>query len=240
MLFRSDAVVTAWSTRPPWKYSARLNRIADGAGGLSAAGRGAGNLRFLHAELVGSPALAVLDAPVAAGWLCPSAARPLEPYFLSNMDFAGWRLVSPDIVSAPAALAGGRTVGRFPDAWGPVYPRHGFVLQAETRRAAAVIAQRAADISTHGGAGHVYRQLGSGCGRGCEGPVPVRENDAAGGRWQLLFPGRGACRVFGDADALPAHDMREQYAWHLWRPYRCCEPRGQKLLGTFSLAGDAP
>ena len=43
--------------------------------------------------------------------------------------------------------------------WGSVYPRSGFVMQTADDRAAAVGAQRVADIITRMGESHVYREV---------------------------------------------------------------------------------
>ncbi|EKP6830945.1 TraU family protein, partial [Escherichia coli] len=43
--------------------------------------------------------------------------------------------------------------------WGSVYHRSGFVMQSDDDRAAAVGAQRVADIITRMGESHVYREV---------------------------------------------------------------------------------
>ena len=122
--------------------------------------------------------------------------------------------------------------------WGPLYPRAGFVQQAHDYKAAAVVAQRVADLVTRRGQAHVYRPLLGRGGRGEWPPGAVLEGDAGTHRWQPLSPRGGSCSVFAAASA-PAGVVdplggnvaaNGAYAWNLWRPYRCCARRGQWLL----------
>lgn len=226
-----DVVVLAYSERSPWRVEralhARLGRaLALGGGG---AGLGEGGVRFYQASVVGSPALEVMrSTPVLP--LCSSAAQALVPYFLSAADSLRWRFVS--VEGGIQTARSGRFIGSGGDVWGPLMPRDGFIVQEHATKAAAVIAQRAADIVVRPGQGHVYQHLGNDCGKGCSGPPPLQENSAEGGKWQRLYPSRAPCGVFGDTRKHPVDygDGTESYAWHLWRPYRCCEPLGQKLL----------
>ena len=123
--------------------------------------------------------------------------------------------------------------------WGPVYPRTGFVQQHHDYKAGAVAAQRVADLVTRRRQPHVYRPLPRRTGRGRWPPGPVVEGDADTHRWQPLAPRTGACAVFAGSAAPPAGTVDPlggnvsacgAYAWNLWRPYRCCARRGQRLL----------
>lgn len=232
-----DALVLAYTDSSPWapaRAAARLTPDWLGGGGASASDEGV-DLRFHKVDIFGSPALTAIDA-LPHALHCRSVADPLSPYFFSDADFIGWRLGLPDSLHPDAFLPGRRLIGSLGNIWGAVFPRSGFVLQADRPKAAAVAAQRAADIVTRRGQSHVYRPMLGGCGDGCDPPEELNENDAGSGKWQMLYPKVGKCEVFGDdADwsrGRYAGDGR--YAWHLWRPYRCCSKRGQRFLRSVS------
>jgi integrating conjugative element protein (TIGR03756 family) len=64
------------------------------------------------------------------------------------------------------------------------------------------------------------------------------EKNARTGTWQMLAPRRESnCGVFGTNDLASAAgwgggrvDPQGDYVWNLWRPYQCCERRGQTFL----------
>ncbi len=94
----------------------------------------------------------------ASGYVCPGATVPLVPYFLSTLDAIGWRHGIPEQVYPEALVPGLREVGGIfsGDMWGNLYPRSGFLHQTDDYKTAAVIAQRAGDITTRIGQLHVY------------------------------------------------------------------------------------
>ena len=233
--YRPDLVVTAHDGRSPWAYAQQLTRVfpAWGGGRRTRGDNPQSTLGFKRVEVIGSPA-AALRIPE----LCPSICRPWQPYYLSAADWLGWRLAIPEQWHPDALLPGRRRIVDGADDWGAVYPRHGFVLQTDDRKLAAVAAQRAADIVTRSAQSRVYRHAGGSCGAGCQGPGPLWEGDAASGLWQPLEPARGPCRIFGGKPSGPVA-ADGGYAWHLWRPYRCCRPRGQRLLTVIDF-GAAP
>ena len=70
-------------------------------------------------------------------------------------------------------------------------------------------------------------------------PGPLFETRCATGWFQMLVPNRPkVCEAFGRDDrAGPSWaegkvDPAGDYAWTLWRPYRCCRVRGQVLLSV--------
>ena len=180
------------------------------------------------------------------GFLCPVAgARPLFPHFVSGLDALAWRGEIPEILYPASLLPGLREIGQWPlHSWGSVYPRSGWVTQTDEPKAAAVLAQRAGDIVTRVGQPHVYVPVGTGGTTSAGGmrvwlpPYPLDERDDRGGKWQMLSPiAEGACRRFGTNDlaALTSWgggrvDPGGDYAWNLWRPYRCCSEEGLFLL----------
>ncbi len=121
--------------------------------------------------------------------------------------------------------------------WSNIYPRSGFLTQVHDYKAGATIAQRSADIVTRTGQPHVYTPLVASRRDGYWPPGPVIEGDASTHRWQMLTPKMThSCRVWPDRGITDTYadrlDDGGDYAWTLWRPYRCCQRRGQTLLYT--------
>ena len=69
-------------------------------------------------------------------------------------------------------------------------------------------------------------------------PGPLIEKDHSTGTWQMLVPTpESTCDVFGTNDLASSSgwgggrvDSAGDYAWNLWRPYKCCRRRGQWFL----------
>lgn len=137
--------------------------------------------------------------------------------------------------------------GRF----GNVYPRVGSLMQNDPYKASTVFAQRAADIVTDSSALHIYDFLGEEDSKdGWWPPGQVKEWTSEEGKWQMLYPmAESECHIFGDESTkkeapLDSTNSQEQnydgyqhrrsengnYAWQLWRPYSCCEKKGQVFL----------
>jgi integrating conjugative element protein (TIGR03756 family) len=128
-----------------------------------------------------------------------------------------------------------RELGQPGDLWGNIYPRSGFLTQVHDYKTAATTAQRSADIVTRTGQPHVYTPLVAASRDGYWPPGPVQEGDASTHRWQRLTPNMSnSCRVWPDRGIADTYsdrlDAGGDYAWSLWRPYRCCQRRGQTLL----------
>jgi len=235
--FVPEAVVTAYGSvaAHPWAELGRLLSVSGGLdGGTPAKGggsRGSTAYRFKLAEVVGSPGLAWLDALDLPTTVCEAQSTALRPYFVSTTDPV-WRL---DVAQVPWTVLnilrrvkepglGGRL-------WGPVYPRSGAVQQGDDYRAAAVVAQRAADVVTRRRQWqHVYSALAGRNRTGQWGPPPVREGAQGNHKWQPLVPEIGSCAIFGDGEEPTGQSEAGAYAWNLWRPYECCARRGQVLV----------
>jgi integrating conjugative element protein (TIGR03756 family) len=193
------------------------------------------NLQFKNADVIGHPALA---APVfnrfmgQMGYTCSSPATALMPYLLSTLDAVMWRSGLPESFYPEALTPGLREVGSTMGAnmWGNVYPRSGFVTQVDDYKAAAVVAQRAADVVTRTGQIHVYQPMTARASPGYWPPSPVTENTGTRNhKWQQLTPSLStSCAVFPDSPNPIATDGN--YAWALWQPYSCCKRRGQTFL----------
>ena len=195
------------------------------------------NLVFREVDAIGFP-LRLLPVP---GFSCRSQARPFMPHFQSAVDALSWRSAVPEMLYPASTVPGLREVGTWPaHTWGSVYPRTGWIVQPDPPKAAAVTAQRSADIVTRSGQPHVYLALSgaSASGQRLWPPGPLVEGDARSGTWQRLHPVSDTdCRVFGTSDLHSPRgwgggqvDAEGDYAWSLWRPYRCCRRRGQWFL----------
>lgn len=244
-----DAVVTAYSAagQNPWTELGSIVSLVPGSdGGTLARGastRASTGLRFKQAEVVGSPGIAWVQALNLGTTICEPGPTAMVPYYVSSLDPV-WRT---DTLQAPATLV--NLLRKVPASgltgptWGPVYPRGGFVEQLHDYKAAAVVAQRAADIVTRprtGGAQllHVYRSMAWGDRDGQWRPDAVREGNQSTHKWQPLVPKPESCSIFEDSTTVfsglvdPLGDMVSAtggYAWQLWRPYECCRDRGKLL-----------
>lgn len=193
-----------------------------------------GDVRFFESNVFGHP----LDAlPLeTGGLLCQSVSQPGKRYYQSALDALAWRVAPFESTRPEALVPGRREIGSsIAGSWGAVYPRSGFVTQQSPAKAAAVIAQRACDIVVGPRLQHVAFEL--------ESPEPyttvptyLDERDPATGLWQMISPKIDrTCGLFGLGDPnwdVGRIDESRASIWNLWRPYECCEPRGQIYLGA--------
>lgn len=239
-----DAVVSSYMNtgQNPWTDVAFMsppNPTALGGGDGTTNQPHENNLaKFRNADVIGHPGTLFADFVAQLGWSCKAAGRPLQPYLLSTLDTIAWRYNIPEMFYPESLIPGRREIGSrlALNLWGNVYPRGGFLHQVDDYKASAVVAQRAGDIVTRRGQPHVYRPL-----LARELPVledldgywpaeELVEGDATTGKWQELVPTlRSTCAVFPNND-LHVQATDGGYAWALWRPYRCCERKGQVLL----------
>lgn len=243
-----DAVVSSYSStgENPWTDIAALspaNPSAQGGGNATTSEKRENNLaRFKNTDVVGHPGITLLNEFASGnGYVCPGAATSFRPYLLSTFDTLAWRHNIPESLYPESLIPGMREVGSLTSGnnWGHVYPRGGFLHQANDYKAAAVIAQRAGDIVTRRDQPHVYQPMlppERAVVDEQDGYWPAGalvEGDATTGKWQELVPTLSAsCAVFPNSDLhLQASDGG--YAWSLWRPYSCCERQGQIFLGSF-------
>ncbi|AKG68264.1 integrating conjugative element protein, PFL_4710 family [Serratia fonticola] len=235
-----NAVVSSYAQtgENPWSEVAMLGTgipgVAEGGGhNEQKRVQRKDNLRFKNADAIGHPALA---APSfnnflgVMGYTCPSSATAFVPYFLSTLDALMWRTGLPESLYPEALTPGLREVGSSLNMWGNVYPRSGFVTQVDDYKAAAVVAQRTADIITRTGQVHVYNPMTASKREGYWPPGSVTENTGTKNhKWQRLAPSiSSSCAVFPDNSNPIAADGA--YAWALWQPYSCCQKRGQRFL----------
>ncbi|MDA3922332.1 MAG: TIGR03756 family integrating conjugative element protein [Salinisphaera sp.] len=240
--YMPDLVVSVYhrTGHNPWPVVAPLappNGLSQEAGNRAKrdASRHHSNLRFKNADAIGDPAAAGFALLSSVGFTCHSAATPFKPYYLSVDDPLAWRSGIPESAYPESLIPGARTIGQPGDHWGHVYPREGFVTQANDYKASAVIAERVADIVTRSGQPHVYLPLVAQAQPGWWPPGAAREGDASTHEWQRLQPDQSqSCHVFPDRGPLASFQgdipADQAYVWTLWRPYSCCKRRGQMLI----------
>lgn len=236
-----DAVVSAYANtgENPWaEVSAMGSPNANAqAGNDGTTNHNAENniTKFKEADVIGHPGAVVFGRFASSfGYSCHGATTPLVPYMISTLDTLAWRYGVPESVYPEALTPGMREVGGTlsGDLWGSVYPRSGFIHQTDDFKAAAVIAQRAGDITTRNGQPHVYQPMLAMAEPGYWPAGELREGEAATGKWQQLTPTMSpSCAVF-PSPGPNADAVDEAYAWALWRPYSCCERKGQTFLGS--------
>ncbi|WP_175687304.1 TIGR03756 family integrating conjugative element protein [Burkholderia multivorans] len=236
-----DAVVSSYSNtgQNPWTEVALMsvpNPIAQAGGDGTTNQDYENNLaKFKNADVIGHPASAVFSKfASASGYTCEGAATAFMPYLLSTLDTVAWRYNVPESVYPEALIPGMREIGSrvTMNLWGAVYPRGGFLHQTDDYKSGAVVAQRAGDIVTRSGQIHVYQPLLASAHDGYWPAGALIEGDASTGKWQELTPTLSTtCAVFPNSN-VHVQATQGDYAWALWRPYACCERRGQVFLGS--------
>ena len=188
---------------------------------------------FKEAEVIGNPALAVIDHNP---FMLSSAATPLTPYFQSMLDAAMWRGLTLAAMPEKVVAAGQdmiRRIGVFPITWGGAFPIEGSTNAGNDAKAAAVIAQRAVNMLSLIVPLHVYAPLSNNCGQGCSADS-FHENDEHT-QFQRIYPDpETTCEIFGKTlnyrDGL-YKDTNGAYVWIVWRHYRGCVQGDGKFIG---------
>ncbi|WP_110972528.1 TIGR03756 family integrating conjugative element protein [Pseudomonas huaxiensis] len=241
-----DAVVSSYAStgENPWQparhYSPVSNDARSGGGGTTSHSYENVLSKFKNADVIGHPAGAMFSQFAnRSGYVCAGAGTPLTPFYLSTLDSIAWRFNIPEAVFPEALTPGLREIGSrsSQNLWGAIYPRGGFLHQVDDYKAAAVVAQRAGDIVTRRGQAHVYQPLLAKPKDGYWPAGPLQESDANSGTWQELTPTLSkTCTTFPHTDPQ-VQAQRGDYAWTLWRPYSCCERKGQTYLGCTDFEG---
>ncbi len=236
-----DAVVSSYSNtgENPWvevRAMSMPNPTAQGGGDGTTNEEHENNLaKFKNADVIGHPGATIFGQFVSQlGYSCDGAGTAFMPYLLSTLDTVAWRYNIPESVYPESLIPGMREIGTRLglNLWGNVYPRGGFLHHVDDYKAAAVVAQRAGDIVTRRGQLHVYQPLLANASAGYWPAGALMESDASTGKWQELTPRlSSSCAVFPHND-VRIQAQRGDYAWALWRPYSCCERRGQVFLGS--------
>jgi integrating conjugative element protein (TIGR03756 family) len=220
----------------PWSlmamFSPQTSFAKSGGNSTNSDDRTQSNLVFKNTDAIGHPGTVAFDALASGfGYSCSGGSTPFRPYFLSTLDTVAWRQGIPEMVYPQALIPGVRELKRTGDLWGNIYPRSGFANQVHDYKAAALMAQRTADLVTRRGQPHVYSSLSPSRRAGYWPPPPVMEGDEDTHKWQMLRPSMSSsCRVWPDrgiTDPYGSRISREgNYVWSLWRPYECCKRRG--------------
>jgi integrating conjugative element protein (TIGR03756 family) len=236
-----DAVVSSYSNtgENPWvevRAMSMPNPTAQGGGDGTTNEEHENNLaKFKNADVIGHPGATIFSQFVnQLGYTCAGAGTAFMPYLLSTIDTVAWRYNIPESLYPEALIPGLREIGTRTglNLWGAVYPRGGFLHHVDDHKAAAVVAQRAGDIVTRRGQVHVYQPLLANASPGYWPAGALVESDASTGKWQELTPTlRSTCAVFPH-NQLRVQAQQGDYAWALWRPYSCCQRRGQVFLGS--------
>lgn len=179
--------------------------VIDG-GNLASNKKKATQIKFKEVSVIGNP---VSYAISKQKYLCKTNIKPYNPYFLSTLDAVAWRSGLTEMFYPATYVPGLKEVGSAFNSWGGVYPRQGFLNQPNDVKAGAVIAERALDIVSKGGFGHIYqRSIGT----------------SASGKWQMISPEEQSCKKFGNYEPSISADKDGQHAWVAWREYGCCIP----------------
>ena len=236
-----DAVVSSYSNtgENPWtevRFMSPPNPTAEDGGDGTTNHDNENNLaKFKNADVIGHPGGQVFSQfASASGYACQGAGTAFMPYLLSTLDTLAWRYNVPEMVYPESLIPGRREVGTRTglNLWGNVYPRGGFLHQTDDYKSGAVVAQRAGDIVTRRGQIHVYQSLLAEARDGYWPAGELMESDASTGKWQELTPTlSNSCAVFPHTNTR-VQAQQGDYAWALWRPYSCCERRGQVFLGS--------
>ena len=236
-----DAVVSSYSNtgENPWtevRFMSPPNPTAEDGGDGTTNHDNENNLaKFKNADVIGHPGGQVFSQfASASGYACEGAGTAFMPYLLSTLDTLAWRYNVPEMVYPESLIPGRREVGTRTglNLWGNVYPRGGFLHQTDDYKSSAVVAQRAGDIVTRRGQIHVYQSLLAEARDGYWPAGELMESDASTGKWQELTPTlSNSCAVFPHTNTR-VQAQQGDYAWALWRPYSCCERRGQVFLGN--------
>lgn len=234
-----EAVVSSYANtgQNPWNEVALMsvpNPTAQAGGDGTTNHDSENNLaKFKNADVIGHPGAALYSKYISKfGYTCPGASTPMVPYLLSTLDTVAWRYNLPESLYPEALVPGLRDIGSRAslNLWGNLYPRGGFLHQADDYKAAAVIAQRAGNVITKRGQIHVYQPMLASPYPGYWPAGELVESDIKTGKWQELLPRMtNTCAVFpNNTPTMQAN--RGDYIWALWRPYSCCQRRGQVLL----------
>ena len=193
-------------------------------------------LQFKQVDAYGHPAQAAFEALAQASFssLCDGQAEAFFPYYVSQLDALAWRWNVPEGALPEALLPGTQQdLGSGLNHYGPIYPRHGFMISHDPLKAAVLAAFRAVHFITRLGQPHVYTALDPSSRDGYWPAGPLEQTDKDTGLWQMLYPKADTrCQRFPyGSDPLPQRrSLSGQYLWNFWKAYECCQVRGQILV----------
>lgn len=197
--------------------------------GMAPSGSGGGgqgdttSLQMNEAHVFGFPLSDAFSLAVETPCEGPADIGGMVSY-LSEQDKEEWRSGRSEKNNPPAVLGekvapmcdryGSLLPGMCLGTWGPMYPRVGFVAQADDIMSSAVSAFRAVDVASFKPQ-PPHRVLS---------PVLFWPN-ARSDRMQLVSPSPGRCMAVGENPALWEEGKRAtdgRYVWIYWRKKECC------------------
>ncbi len=205
-------------------------------GAMNSAGSNDSNIKLREVDVIGNPALTALHSH----YLLKGQATPMMPYYQSQLDADEWRSGLLEQLYPQSWIPGYEDVGTFlVDEWGSVYPRQGFLMQANVGKASAVYAVRAGNIATTASYDHVAMDLAASLcpEEGCTTAGPIL-SDTPKTEWQMVLPNpQTVCHAKIDYSAHPGWTVHQPdsqtYSWIVWREYRgCIQGKGIYLGST--------
>lgn len=236
--FEINNTVDAASTPIQQTEVSTLTGFSAGSGNHSFANVDEQNVFFKEVDVIGNPGLVILDHS-APGIVLPSTAIPLKPYYSSMMDAPSWRglpqmkmTLAEEAYAAVADIT--NHIGSLLIDWGGLYPHEGKVETSNDAKAAAVIAQRATDLTTATNTfGHIVYPLSTKCGVACTAS-PIQENSSQT-QFQMIYPAASyTCDYFGKTMLYGQSfesEAQGNYVWIVWRYYQGCENGTGTFMG---------
>ena len=202
---------------------------------MNSAGSNDSKIKLREVDIIGNPALAALHWH----YLLTGQATPMMPYYQSQLDADEWRSGLLEQLYPQSWIPGYEDVGTpVVDEWGSVYPRQGFLMQANVGKASAVYAVRAGNIATTDSYDHVAMDLAArSCPeQGCTTAGPIL-SDTPKTEWQMVLPNpQTVCHAkiaYTSHPRWTVHQPDSQpYSWIIWREYRGCITGPGSYLGS--------
>jgi len=236
--FNPETVVSSYESTGmnPWVEVMMYGKETPEASGMGFLSGGAAKnkrrdnlITFKNVDVIGHPGSL---GDMGFSYICQKATTSMSPYFISTLDSTAWRWGTTEQWYPATWTPGLREMAPYftGNNWGNIFPRQGYLAQPDDYKAAAVMAQRAADITSNIGSPHVYVPTQGVPRQGYWPPGPVFEMDPLNHKWQGLHPFvEPACYIFPTGTSMPVEQFHG-YAWALWRPYSCCQQAGQRLI----------
>lgn len=192
------------------------------------------SIKFKLTDSYGNPGAAQYLAMNATTLFCRGTTIPYLPYHISNLDVVAWRWHFPEMFYPQSLIGFGVSDLRttLVNNYGGYYPRGGFLYQQNTYKSGVLTAFRSAHVTTRDGQPHIYLPMGGQTRDGYWPPPPLESNDPNTGLFQMLYPDeQDYCKTWPQGEPSQAEQSDDgSYIWNFWRPYKCCERRGQTLL----------
>lgn len=193
---------------------ARFQKVMDAKKIMQDVGKSFGGGEMAKFTKIASTVAGSVSGGTGGNVFCPSQVAPLNPYFISGLDFINWRFGFFERFQLRAWNPLGPVIGSSSNKWGELYPRHGSIYALDEAKASAVLAERAMHITTRKNQKHVYALL----------PGGAFVHNHSG--WQMISPKTtNSCRAFATSHSFPftRAELNHQgrYAYSYWRRYEC-------------------